>query len=301
MTITIQQLVDEDFGYEKGSGIWGRSVKHDSLVVNEQKQKWFWNSAGMRGGILDYLMMIRKLPKQEALSFIKSNSFFSTGIATEEENNYKPYDKLVELFWRSGKDERKYWYDRCLTDSTIDKYRLGFFDGWYFIPIYHEGEFSNFQCRRDLPVKRIRSWYKGTPSVLYNDGILPFIDTIYIVEGTVDAILLSQEGFPSVSTKGANTWQPEWNSKFTHINNIYFVEDNDAAGRVASRTVAKSLGIDRVKIVTFVGKEDKYDTVDFFREYKDRNIFKDFIKENSHFLYELEDITMRKKKQGWRR
>ncbi len=68
-----------------------------------------------------------------------------------------PYEKLVEILWREGKNEREYWYKRTLKDTTIDRWRLGYFDGWYLIPLYLDGIFINFQCRRDEPEKRIKS------------------------------------------------------------------------------------------------------------------------------------------------
>lgn len=283
----LQQLVEEDFGYESGSGYWGRAKAHDSLVVNESKQIWFWNSRGIRGSVLDYLILVRGLAKHDALEYIKIGGALLSEEDTTEHVS-EPYDKLIELFWRDGKNNREYWHKRCLTNSTIDKYRLGFFNGWYFIPLYSDGDFINFQCRRDYPAKRINSWYKGKPKILFNDGILPFVDTVYVVEGTVDSILLSQEGFPSVSTMGANVWNNEWNNKFTHIRNIYYIEDNDKAGREGARIVSKALGADRVKIVSYEDKDPKYDTVDFFRENKSSDLLKSHIESSAKFLYEIE-------------
>ncbi len=287
MSGLLQQLVSEDYGYENSSGIWGRSQQHDSLVVNEENQTWFWNSRGIKGDVIDYLVLVRGLSKAKAREYARS---VMSGGTDKEPNAVYPYEKLIEVMWEAGKTNRDYWYKRHLRDDTIDRYRLGFYQGWYLIPIYHGSNFLNFQIRRDEPDKKIGKWYKQMLPVLFNDGILPFTKKIYITEGTVDAILLNQEGLPAVSQMGTNTWQVEWFEKFANIPEIIYIEDNDEAGRFASKAIANCLGLDRVKIVTWDGKPEKYDTVDFFREGGNIENLKNYIAENSKYLYEMETL-----------
>lgn len=289
----LQKLVEEDYGYENSSGVWGRSKNHDSLVVNEENQTWFWNSRGVRGDVIDYLVIIRGMTNSRAKQYARA---IITGDMAENENKVYPYEKLIDTMWNNGKNKRDYWYSRHLNDDTIDRRRLGFYEGWYLIPIYERGNFLNFQMRRDEPEKRITKWYKQGNPTLYNDGILPFTKRIYIVEGTVDAILLYQEGFPAVSQMGTHTWQVKWFDKFVNIPEIYYIEDNDKAGRFASKAVANCLGLDRVKVVTWEGKPEKYDTVDFFREGNTAEDFKNYIQMNSKYLYEMEKIHVQKRK-----
>jgi DNA primase len=134
---------------------------------------------------------------------------------------------------------------------------------------------------------------------LYNDGILPYItDKVYITEGTIDAILLNQMGFPCVSPNGTNTWQQEWFSKFSKIKEIVYIADNDKAGMHGASLVAKSLGMGRVRIVTFDGKEEKYDSVDFFRQGGTKESFQEWIDTYSHYLFEIEVVYGRTKDVG---
>lgn len=283
----LQKLVDEDFGLE-GRGKWYHAIEHDSFVVNAEDGTWFWNSRGIRGDALDYLIQIRGYSKEQARDFLK-NFIGAFRESPDDIPKSTPYERLVDIMWDNGKHERTYWYERCLSDSTIDRYRLGHYNGWSLIPIYDNGEFSNFQMRRDVPQKRITRWYRDGKTTLFNDGILPFTKTIYITEGTVDAILLNQEGLPAVSPNGTNTWQQEWFRKFSHIENIYYVEDNDKAGRVGAKLVAKSLGMDRVKIISYLEKPEKYDTVDLFKDGGNVEIFKQYV-DNSKYIYQLEDV-----------
>lgn len=284
----LQELVEQDFGIE-GRGKWYHSSDHDSLVVNAEEQTWFWNSKGIRGNIFDYLVQVRGMTKEQAKDFLK-NSFGDLSNSTENKPYQPPYEKLIELMWSNGIKNRNYWYKRCLNDSTIDRYKLGYYDGWSLIPLYEDGEFVNFQCRREEPEKRIVQWYRHGKTILFNDAILPFTKTIFITEGTVDAILLNQEGFPAVSPNGTNTWQQLWANKFMHIDKIYYVEDNDSAGRIGARLVANSLGLYRVKIISYLEKREKYDTVNLYQDIRDgitNETFRDYI-QSSKYLFELE-------------
>lgn len=289
--MNLQTLIEEDFGYEKGSGKWGRSAKHDSLVLNEESQFWFWNSRGIRGGLLEYLTLVRGMSKESAEKSIKHFSPIYGFSENGEVEASRPYDKLVDLLWASGKTIREYWYNRCLTDETIDKFRLGHFDGWFLIPMFEDGEFRNFQCRREVPDKRIKQWYKHTKPVLFNGDILPFLNRVFITEGTVDAILLTQLGFPAVSQCGTNIWRDDWFEKFLHIKDIIYVEDNDSAGRNASKLIANKLGYERVRILSYEGQEDKFDTVDFFRSGNSKEDFEEMVNSKTKHLYELENVN----------
>jgi len=293
----LQDLIQEDYGLE-GRGKWYHSQEHDSLVYNAEDDYFFWNSRDIKGNAVDYLCLVRGMEKFQARNFLK-NYFGAFKEIPENERTQIPYEVLVDRFWTNGLDNREYWYKRCLNDETIDRRKLGYYDGWYTIPIYESGEFVNFQLRREEPKKAITQWYRhGKALPLYNEGILPFTKTIYITEGTVDSILLNQEGFPSVSPNGTNTWQQSWLEKFSKIERIFYIADNDVAGMNGARLVAKSLGMFRVKIVSFDGKEEKYDSVNFFQEYHDKELYKKWIDEHSHYLFELELVYGRTKDLG---
>lgn len=292
----LQDLIQEDFGIE-GRSKWMHSVDHDSLVYNAEEDYFFWNSQGLKGNALDYLMKVRGLEKSEAQNFLKN--FFGAFKENPEILQAKPYEKLVDVMWVNGFDHREYWYNRCLTDDTIDRYKLGYYNGWNLIPIYENGEFINFQMRRDEPKKTITQWYRtGKAMPLFNEGILPYVKKIYITEGTVDAILLNQEGFPCVSPNGTNTWQQDWFNKFSNIKEIIYIADNDKAGYNGAKLVAKSLGMYRVKIVNFDGKFEKYDSVNFFQEYNDKDAYKEWLETHSSYLFELEVVYGRTKDLG---
>ena len=291
MSDLLQILIDEDFGYEHEGRVWGRSTEHSSLVVKEDEQLWFWNSRGLKGNVKDYLIKIRGMKPRDAERFVNERSKITVLGNFSRAESYTPYDKLIDLLWTNGRHNRKYWYDRQLTDETIDKNRLGFFNDWYTIPLYKNGYFLNFQCRRDEPKKSIKLWYDnvGFKPVLYNAEVLNFVSEIFITEGIVDAILLNQLGIPSISkSSGAYHWDDGWYQNFNNIKLIYYMADNDTAGENAARKIAKSLGTERVKVFRFVGKPEHYDTGDFFRDGGTKEDFLKMVKEESQFIFETE-------------
>ena len=66
MSTILQDLVAEDFGYKKEGSSWGRAEKHSSLVVNEDEQKWYWNSENKGGDVMAYLTLVRGYDKRRA-------------------------------------------------------------------------------------------------------------------------------------------------------------------------------------------------------------------------------------------
>jgi DNA primase len=286
----LQTLIEQDYGYKHYGSNWGRASKHDSLVVDEEKQRWYWNSEDLGGDVLQYLILIRKLDIKKAKELLASITGIGTVVDDTKVEIAVPYEKLVDMFWEFGKTNRDYWYSRKLTDSTIDRNRLGYYDGWSVLPLYEDGKFVNFQCRRDEPAKRIKYWYKHAQPVLMNTEILQLVDTIFITEGTVDSILLNQEGIASVAhTGGSGYWNNNWYSLFSRVKNIFYIADNDIAGRGASKRVADGLGISRVKIYNFETDVESFDTVDYFRGGGSAKELKELVEKDSKFIFEIGD------------
>jgi DNA primase len=290
--MSLVDLVREDFGISGSGGRWYRSDVHSSLVVDGENDLFFFNSRGLRGNALDYLVQVRGLDKRSAQDFLRNKTagmpVDASGVTLQAK-----FEKLVDLFHSSGKQDRDYWYQRMLTDSTIDRYRLGNFDGWNLIPIYDKGLFINFQCRKDTPEKRIRFWYKDADfrPVLFNKEILPFIEKVYIVEGMVDCLLLNQLGLPSVcSTNGAMSWNPGWIQYFNKIKDIVYCADNDSAGIAGAYSVANSLGLYKVKILRFKEETPKFGALDYFRSGGTVKGFLDIVKDNSVYGFERSQI-----------
>jgi hypothetical protein len=292
MNCLLVELVKQDFGIS-GRDRWWRSDIHSSLIVDTEKERFYFNARDIKGTAVDYLVQVRGMRREAAEEFVKNVKSVGVLDKVKSFGIQERYEKLIDIFYMSGKSNRDYWYNRGLSDSTIDRYRLGFYDGWYLIPIYDSGIFSNFQCRRDSPEKKIRLWYKDQDfrPVLYNSDILKFVKVAYITEGMVDCILMNQMGFPTVcTTSGAMSWNSSWIRYFSNVSLIYYLADNDKAGISAASSVAKGLGMGRVKILRFKDQKEKYDVVDFIRDGGDKSSLLDMIDKRSVYGFEAGNL-----------
>lgn len=273
-----------------GNGRYYRSVEHDSLVIDVEKGLWFWNSKGLSGTVYTWLTKIKGLNHDQAKELLKQYSGFSDVFVHQINNSHEQvvYPKLVDVFYENSfYNSRDYWYSRGITDESIDRFKLGYYDGWYTIPFYQDGMFRNFQLRRDNP-KKIRSYYKEVGPLLFNSDILKLVDTVYITEGPTDCIRLLQEGIPAVShNSGAENWFPEWIRYFTYQKRIYVIYDNDHAGFTGAKKVCHNLGLYRTKMYTFKGFDNKYDIIDFFTDGHTREEFLELVAKNSKFAFEV--------------
>lgn len=266
--MTIEELIGQTYEL-RGHGRWLRSIEHDSLVVDTERQAFFWNSKSVSGNAYKWLTEVLGYTHEDATAQLKNSDtfIFSKAPVSTEKYDVVPYPKLVDVFYSHGKDHREYWYDiRGYTEETVDRFRLGFNDEWYTIPVYVDGEFKNFQCLKHNPRRR-KSWYAGLGALPFNFSNLAVTDWVVLTEGPVDAIMLRQNNIPAVSqTGGSGTWKNKWLPYFIKTKTIYIAYDNDIAGNEGSLKPAKNLGSERSLIYNFWDFNDGYDITDFFKD-----------------------------------
>lgn len=289
-SIVLSKLIEEDFGLDTKEGSrWGKAEEHDSLVLDKERGIFFWNSENIAGDPLVYLTRVRKYTFEDAKEYLRNVNHIGTYVymINGKEGEVVVYPELVEVFFSDGRSKRDYFYRRGLTDDTINRFQLGYFNGFNAIPIFEGGTFRNFQLRRDEPAKTIRNYYRGVGPLLFNSDILKLVDTIYYTEGPVDAMILSQNGLPAISSNGS-TFKTEWYSKFIYTKRINILFDNDTAGVKEALRLANILGTTRCKIYTFEDFEDKgYDPVDFFRDGHTVDELKDLVYNKSKYSFEI--------------
>lgn len=295
MPTKLEKLMSQDFTFLSTHGRYLRTAEHDSLVYDRVRDAFFWNSRNLSGGLFTYLTRVRNLPSQEARKVAREATFADT--LTLETPKKKeviiPLPDLVEIFYERGKNHREYWYnERGYTDATIDNFRLGYTGEWYTIPIYVDGEFRNFQLRRNEPERQSKSWYSGVGPLPFNFSILNYTDWVVIAEGPPDAIMLRQYDIPAVSqNSGASYWNPEWNPRFAKMKRIYIAYDNDKAGNDGARNLGKYWG-QRALIYTFWGFRKGYDVSNYFKDGGTREDFMELLESASvpFYLMESHDI-----------
>ena len=259
----IEDVVSQDYKL-RGSGRYLKGVEHDSLVVDLEKQIFFWNSKEIAGDIYAWLTKIKFYTPESAREYIREN-FPAFKVS------YKPRMKgdevvvnpnLVDAFFNLGKRHREYWYSRGYSDATIDMFRLGYSGDWYVIPIFIGGKFRNFQCR--TPDKKMKHWYSGIGPLPFNLDYVKNKPWFVLTEGPVDAIMCMQNGIPAMSTNtGAGYFEPQWVGELPLLERMYVAYDNNEAGRKGAKGIGKLIG-NCVKIYTFDGYDDGYDVSDYF-------------------------------------
>jgi DNA primase len=288
--MNLQDLISQDHELT-GAGNWLHGVEHSSLVVDIRKQIFYWNSQGISGDAFIWLTKIKGYSPLQAKEYLRESTPESTFTFISTIRDHKEdiaYPKLVDIFYEAGiNEDRGYWYKRTITDKTISRFKLGKYGEWFTIPFFQDGLFKDFQLRRDDP-KKIRHYYKGVGRTLFNSDILKVVDDIVLTEGPTDALVLLQNGIPAVShNAGSEAWDDEWFKYFIHQKNIIVNYDNDSAGRMGSLKVARNLGEYRVKVYNFDGFEEKFDVGDFFVQGGTAEEYKELLKKNSKYIFEL--------------
>jgi len=285
----LESIISKDQELE-GNGRWLHGVINDSLVVDVEKQVFFWNSRDIAGDVYVWLTRVKGMSYEEAKAYLKEcGHYFGDFIHTiKAKEEVVVYPKLVDVFYEEGMTQSKeYWEKRGISSGTINRYKLGYHKEWYMIPIFQDGLFRNFQMRREVPEKKILSYYQGVGRLLFNSDIMKITDKIIISEGPTDCLRLVQEGVPCVShNAGAENWNENWFRYFIHQKEIVVCYDNDSAGELGAKKVAKNLGIYRTKIYTFPGMSKGYDIIDFYRDGGMTRQLLDLFKE-SKYLFEL--------------
>lgn len=286
MVSTLETLISEDFVLTNPDKRFAKTQQHSSLVLDREKNVFYWNSRNIIGNALTYLVHVRGYTTRQATELLRKYDGdlplyrFADAVVAKEKPDFVAHSPLVDIFYKYGKKYENYWHEkRGYTNGTIDEFKLGFTGTWYTIPIFEDGKFVNFQVRRENP-KTIKHWYTGVGPHSFNFCTLKLTDWVVITEGPVDAIMLRQNNIPAVSqTGGSGYWNKDWNPLFSHKKKIYVVYDNDDAGKFHAQKVANQWG--RAKYYTFDGYADKYDITDYFKDGGTREGFMELLKEKS--------------------
>ena len=142
---------------------------------------------------------------------------------------------------------------RGLTDETLVEFQLGWDGDRITIPIYDEyNTLVNFRRYKwnsnedQFKVLNYTDEYNnayGEVRIFGIDRVVdPNLDYIVWSEGEMDRLLCEQMGFPcACATSGAGTWKPEWTKLFRNKRRVYLAQDNDEAGRNATKKLCEKL------------------------------------------------------------
>jgi DNA primase len=238
--VPVEYVIKRKFDLKESGTRYLRGIKHDSLVIDKKTNTFHWNSIDLHGNALTWLTKVEGYSVRQALQELEEYSGIPfTKTFTKLEEPTPIYQKLLDAFFKLGKYNRKYWYKRGYTDSTINKYKLGYTGKAYVIPIIIDGKLDNFQCRL-ADSKRMWNWSSRSPSLFGLDQVDS--SYVFLTEGPTDAMALTQCGLPAIShNSGAGAWDTSWNSRILDFDFIYILYDNDKAGIRGSKKISKKL------------------------------------------------------------
>lgn len=136
----------------------------------------------------------------------------------------------------------EYLHNRKITDEIIKDFEIGYGelygDRWVIIPIRGvEGDVLFLKLRKDPNSQKesqpkFRFYPQGSQANIYGyDVLTEENESIVIVEGEMDRMLLMSKGVPTItSTSGAATFKEEWIKAFYGVKEIILLFDRDEAG-----------------------------------------------------------------------
>lgn len=234
-----------------------RTDNNPSLTVNLAKGVYYCNSCHSKGNIHTMYRHLYNLSSEEA--------WFGLGDALKipRPDGSKPTRPEIEpglvreyhqrLMSLTGPLRDMLRDRRGLTDETLVEFQLGWDGDRITIPIYDEfNTLVNF--RRYKWNSTEDQWkvlnYVDELNNSYGEVRMFGIDRVlddsleYVIwcEGEMDRLSAEQRGFPcACATSGAGTWKPEWSKLFRNKKRVYIAQDNDEAGRIATKKLCEKL------------------------------------------------------------
>lgn len=154
------------------------------------------------------------------------------------------YKKPAEALLSNKFVMRRLAEKRGLTLETARRFRLGYDNKRLTIPVFNDLGMCVNVRRYDLFKEggpKMLSWKEGFGSArLYPLESLA-AQTVFVVEGELDALIGIQEGLQCITPSGgARTWKKEWNALFKG-KDVVIIPDNDTPGKAGAETRRREL------------------------------------------------------------
>jgi len=292
------------------------SEKTPSFFVNDESKTWYCFSTSQGGGVLDYIMAQESMDKNEAIRFLEdfcgvyleeekkdifreAQNYFEGDLFhglnyLKERNISEEVAKKNGIGFCTGNGVVRHLKEKGFTDEEIhesgivnEKGNAKFYNR-ITIPIKDNyGKIVSFTGRSiedDQKPKYLHgpnTKFFNKKNVLWNySNVRKKIleeDMVVITEGQLDAISVTEVGFPSVSTLGTNLFENQLSLLANLTKNIYFIFDSDNAGKKALRKSFDLIQNSGVDVVSFsVVLPGNYDPDKFIREFG-KEEFKNYV------------------------
>lgn len=142
---------------------------------------------------------------------------------------------------------------RGLNEEAIERFRLGVvvdplpghesYRGWITIPYLTAYGVTTIRYRRlgDGAGDKYLTM-PGDPVRIFNpEALQRGTRAICLTEGEFDCMVAEMCGMPCIGLPGAQSWQPAWTRLLEQYDAVFFLQDDDEAGRTMAKTLAKPL------------------------------------------------------------
>lgn len=256
MALSVEQVVAISQPLS-GQGRWLKGVDHDSLIVDTEKQVWFWNSQFKQGDHITWVQeYIPVNPKTldidpngstgcsfgVALAFLEK---MASGVLPE---NYRPPDIKVKTLIHPDKsvadlyhknllesaEGQTAWMNRGIGEYHWDKWNLGYkFNHWgrgpsLAIPIYEDSNLKTIRHRIINPVdgKRYLPEMEGSGAWLFNiDILLEKPQEVFIIEGEIKCLVAASFDINGIGTSGIMILPDRYFERLAKVPVIYVCPD----------------------------------------------------------------------------
>lgn len=240
----VAELVSQTYALEEAGGHYFRGIEHDSLVVDTEHQRWYFNSRGTSGDAIDWLTKQRNMTFREALDQLlgyatgnrEANREVLRPIVKPPRNMALDADSYHQVLLSSKSTVATLQRQRNLRLTTVLAAKLGWhpeMKGWT-IPHWRHG---NTDYCSGIKVRLARGKLRyasvaGSKFELYMPPPLPNLreDMLHIVEGEWKTLSLMQLGTYAVGCP-AGAFKKEWAQQLSKFGQLVFVwRDNDLGG-----------------------------------------------------------------------
>lgn len=217
-----------------------KNTDSPAFYINKETGLWicFNPSCEKRGSLRDLMAFFgdeRPIVKEHTIDDIQSLLFPSEPVERTED-----WDSALESIRLRFPDESgkaQYLFQRGLSEDTLSYFEIGYSDKKRRIVIPARDEFSRligFIGRSVDPDTQPKYLYsKGFPrkSTLFNLNRAKKYTEVIVVEGSVDAMMIHQAGFPNVvATLGAAVTKEHIALLRHYFDKVIIFADNDSAG-----------------------------------------------------------------------
>lgn len=267
-----------------------------AFYINKRTGMWlcFNPNCGKKGSLSTLSQIFgdkKKLVITPTLEDIES----ALEIKDEKKDDWMEALERVSIDWttRSNVDRLRYMFDRGFREETLRYFEVGFSEKKERIVIPARDEhykLAGFIGRSTDPESTMRYKYsKGFPrkDILWNLQNAKQYFEVVVVEGSLDAMMVHQAGFPNVvATLGATVTDRHIDLLSRYFSRVYLFGDNDEAGMAMNKRIVDGCPRKDLWVVRY--QDDDYKDPGSMPESLIRDSINNAIDYFSFAFYELE-------------